>query len=374
MNSGTGLQHPVRRRRHVSPPGPSGILAEEVRWTPAEREVFLLVTSRPELAEQALTAAAAAGAELVVERDVDSALGLWDGAKAVLLGADVMEVPIRRRGADVLLSGPLDEPPWDRAAGWGVERVVPLPEGLGWLAEFFGGMGSGPDGGHVLGVWGAVGGAGGSSLAAWLAGHAASDGLRTLLIGASAADTALKHALSAEELAGPGWDELTTNGGTVSPERLAEALPSVGGFSLLCRSGEASSGPGRLDPSVVEAARKVYELVVVDIPSGEAEEHAWWCDSVTVVAPLTLNAGLRAVEGLRRMAVTSTGLVARCPARQKPEAQDLAERLGIRLDGIMPEVRGATMAADEGLLLSLGRSRPVRRVTGDLLRNLGPRP
>ncbi|MFJ3958334.1 septum site-determining protein Ssd [Arthrobacter sp. NPDC090010] len=341
-------------------------------WVSAAREPFLLVTAREPLKDAALTAAAAAGVELVVVPTPEEALPRWDRAQAVIVGADVRHLPARRRGVDALLGTDEDEVLWARAAQWGVERVAVLPAALAWLAEFFGGMGSAHDGGQIAGVWGPVGGAGTSTLASWLALHAAESGRGTLLVNTSPWDSGLVHMLSDRSLDGLGWDDLHPASGAISSERLAEALPRVAGFSVLSWSAEGGRQPeGLPELRVLDAARKAFDLVVLDIGSGSLPVVGRWCDSLTICSPLSLNAMARASRGLGGQSLPSAHLVARCPAHQSAEAEELATRLGLEFRGVLPTIRGTARSADEGRLLSTGRSRKVRQVARGVLLALG---
>lgn len=336
------------------------------------RAPFLVITALPSIQESVRAAAAAAGVQVRVVEDVPSALPDWDRAGAVIVGGDVLELPVRRRPVDALL-GAQDHPDlWDRAAMWGVERVGVLPAAMGWLAEFFGGMGTVRDGGLVTGVWGAAGGAGASTLAVWLAAHAAEEGLRTVLVNTSPQDAGWRYALSSSDLAGAGWAELNSSGGAISPERLANSLPQTAGISVLgWPVGGIEPGTAFHDPRVLDAARKAYDLVVLDLADSTLHQLAWWCDSLTVCAPLTLNAALRASNELGHVPVSSPGLVARASRGQGPEAAELAERLGLGYRGVLPRIRGVSTAADEGRLPGLARTRVVRKVVGAVLAHVG---
>lgn len=333
---------------------------------------FLLISGLPSIQEAVKAAAAAAGVRLRVAEDVQSAVPDWDRSSAVIVGGDVLEFPVRRRPVDALLGLQDDPGLWDRAAMWGVERVGVLPAALGWLAEFLGGMGAVRDGGSVAGVWGAAGGSGASSLAVWLAAQAAEKGLRTVLVNTTPQDTGWSYALSATDLPGSGWVELNASSGAISPERLANSLPQTAGFSVLTwPAGGVEPGPVIHDPRVLDAARKAYDLVVLDLSDSTLHQLAWWCDSLTVCAPLTLNAAVRASSELVHVPVSSPGLVARARRGQAPEAAELAKRLGLRYHGLIPPLREVQAAADEGRLPALARIRPVRTVVGAVLAHAG---
>ncbi|MEZ2370179.1 septum site-determining protein Ssd [Arthrobacter sp. RCC_34] len=333
---------------------------------------FLLITGLPAIQEAVRAAAAAAGVRLRVAEDVQSAVPDWDRSSAVIVGGDVLDFPVRRRPVDALLGLQDDPGLWDRAAMWGVERVGVLPAAMGWLAEFLGGMGTVRDGGLVAGLWGAAGGSGTSTLAVWLAAQAAEEGLRTVLVNTAAHDAGWRYALSAADLAGSGWVELNASSGAISPERLANSLPQTAGFSVLMWPADGvAPGPVIHDPRVLDAARKAYDLVVLDLSDSTLHQLAWWCDTLTVCAPLTLNAAVRASNELGHLPVSSPGLVARARRGQGPEAAELAKRLGLRYHGLIPPLRGVQAAADEGRLPGLSRIRPVRTVVGAVLAHAG---
>ncbi|WP_307498020.1 septum site-determining protein Ssd [Arthrobacter woluwensis] len=333
---------------------------------------FLVITGRAVIREAVRAAAAAAGVRLRVAEDVQSALPEWDRSRAVIVGGDVLELPVRRRPVDALLGAEDDSGLWDRAAMWGVERVGVLPAAMGWLAEFLGGMGTVRDGGLVTGVWGASGGSGTSTLAVWLAAQAAEQGLRAVLVNTASQDTGWGYALSATELAGVGWTELNSSGGAISPERLANSLPQVSGFSVLTwTAGSVEPGTTVHDPRVLDAARKAYDLVILDLADSTLHQLARWCDSLTVCAPLTLNAAVRASNELGHVPVSSPGLVARAHRGRGPEAAELAGRLGLEYHGLIPPLRGVVAAADEGRLPALAHDRPVRKVVHAVLTHVG---
>ncbi|WFR83633.1 septum site-determining protein Ssd [Arthrobacter sp. Y-9] len=333
---------------------------------------FLLITGRAVIREAVRAAAAAAGVRLRVVEDVQSALPEWDRSRAVIVGGDVLELPVRRRPVDALLGAEDDPGLWDRAAMWGVERVGVLPAAMGWLAEFLGGMGTVRDGGLVTGVWGAAGGSGTSTLAVWLAAQAAEQGVRAVLVNTAAQDAGWGYALSATELVGAGWTELNSSGGAISPERLANSLPQVSGFSVLTwTAARAEPGTAIHDPRVLDAARKAYDLVILDLADSTLHQLAWWCDSLTVCAPLTLSAAVRAGNELGHVPVSSPGLVARAHRGRGPEAAELAGRLGLEYHGLIPPLRGVAAAADEGRLPALAHDRPVRKVVQAVLTHVG---
>ncbi|MET3810194.1 septum site-determining protein Ssd [Arthrobacter sp. UYEF3] len=357
----------------VSPAGPqSGPLAGS--WLPGEAAETLLVTGSEVLRGEVERIVAAAGRQLSLVRDVSEAAPYWDLAGAVLVGSDVPELPYRRRAPAVLvgLSGEGDSL-WQLAAAMGAERVAVLPEGGPWLAEYLSRSNAPNPGGHVLGVTGGCGGAGATTAAIWLAQSAAGLGARVLLIDGDPWGGGLELALAAEDAPGLRWPDLAEASGSIDPDQLREALPEAGGFSFLSWPGNREQRPKAVDAAavagVLDAARRCYELVLLDIGRGREalRSFAWECDRVLLVLPAQLRAAVASARLVQELPPVDTALVIRAKPGAALDIRLISEAVGLPVQGIMPEVRGTAAATELGRLLDTGGRRSVQRFTETIL-------
>lgn len=350
-----------------SPPDAAG------RWLPAESAETLLVTGFGVLGGEVERIVAAAGGQLRVVADVIEAAPFWDSAAAVLVGSDVRELPPRRRAPAVLVGlssegGSL----WHLAAVLGAERVAVLPDAATWLAEYLSRSRSPEAGGLVLGVTGGCGGAGATTAAIWIAQAAAGMGARVLLVDGDPWGGGLELALAAEESPGLRWPDLCDASGSIDPEQLSEALPVTGGFSFLSWPGSRER-PAAVEPGtvggVLDAARRGYELAVVDI--GRAAEQlrtfAWDCDRLLIVAPAQLKAAVASSRIVQELPPVEAALVVRGKPGEALDGGFIADSVGLPLQATMPEIRGTAGATEQGRLLELGQRRNVRRFAACVL-------
>ncbi|MHA7300749.1 septum site-determining protein Ssd [Pseudarthrobacter raffinosi] len=339
---------------------------------PAGAEV-LLVTGYDFLQGEVERIVAAAGGQLRVVADVANAAKYWDAAAAVLVGSDVRELPPRRRAPAVLvgLNGEGDSL-WHLATALGAERVAVLPDAAAWLAEYLSRSRSPEAGGLVLGITGGCGGAGATTAAIWIAQAAAGLGVRVLLVDGDPWGGGLELALAAEETPGLRWPDLSDASGSIDPEQLADSLPVAGGFSFL-------SWPGSRDRQapvdaattggVLDAGRRGYELVVVDIGRGTepVRMFAWDCDRILVVVPAQLKAAVATARLLHELPPVEAALLVRGKAGAALDAGLIADAVGLPVQGRVPELRGVTAAGENGRLLDVGKRRSVRHFAASVL-------
>jgi secretion/DNA translocation related CpaE-like protein len=342
-------------------------------WIPEESSETLLVTGFEALRGEVERIVAAAGGQLRTVLDVGEAAPFWDTAATVLLGSDIRELPPRRKAPAVLVGLNADgNRLWQLAAAVGAERVAVLPDASSWLAEFLSRSRAPEAGGLVLGITGGCGGAGATTAAIWTAQAAARSGARVLLVDGDPWGGGLELALAAEESAGLRWPDLAEVSGSIDPQQLNEALPVAGGFSFLSWPGSRDRPAGMDEATVagvLDAARRGYELVVLDIGRGREalRTFAWDCDRVVVVAPARLRAAVAAARLLQELPPVETALVVRGKPGSALDGPLIAESLGLPLHGTMPEIKGVSVATELGRLLETGRQRHVRRFTAELL-------
>lgn len=342
-------------------------------WMPEEAAEVLLVTGFDFLQGEVERVVAAAGARLRVVAGVVEAARYWDSSSAVLVGSDVRELPPRRRAPAVLvgLNGEGDSL-WHLAAALGAERVAVLPDAAAWLAEYLSRSRSPQAGGLVLGVTGGCGGAGATTAAIWIAQAAAGMGVRVLLVDGDPWGGGLELALAAEELPGLRWPDLSEASGSIDPGQLADSLPVTGGFSFLSWPGSRER-PAPVDAAatggVLDAARRGYELVVVDIGRGAEPLHtfAWDCDRILVVLPAQLKAAVASARLLQELPPVEAALLVRGKPGAALDSALISDAVGLPVHGRVPDLRGVTGASESGRLLELGKRRSVRHFAASVL-------
>jgi secretion/DNA translocation related CpaE-like protein len=333
----------------------------------------LLVTGDAVLRGEVERIVAAAGGTLRTVPDALEAAPFWDPAAAVLVGSDVSTLPPRRRPPAVLVGLAADGGSlWQLAAAMGAERVAVLPEASAWLAAHLSRSRSPATGALVLGISGGCGGAGATTAAIWLAQAAARHGTHVLLVDGDPRGGGLELALAAEDTPGLRWPDLAGASGSINPGQLMESLPNTGGFSFLSwpgsRDGAAVADTGSAS-IVLDAARRGFELVVLDIGRGgeSLRAFAWECDRIVLIVPAQLRAAVATARLLHDLPPVETTLVVRGKPGSMLDGGLIADSVGVPLSGIMPEVRGTAAATELGRLLITGQQRVVRRFAAAVL-------
>lgn len=363
-------------RHQLLPPDRSsslGAASGGSSWVPDGSEEALLVTADAGLRSEVERIVAAAGGRLRTVGNMQEAAPYWDAAAAVLVGSDISAMPPRRRVPAVLvgLAGDGDSL-WHLAAAIGAERVAVLPGASAWLAAYLSRSRSPEAGGLVLGVSGGCGGAGATTAAIWLAQAAARGGARVVLVDGDPAGGGIELALAAEDAPGLRWPDLEAASGSIDPGQLAESLPSAGSFSFLSWPGQRD-GAANEDTSgvsvVLDAARRGYELVVLDIGRGREtlRTFAWDCDRLLLIVPAQLRAAVATARLVQELPPVQMSLVVRGKPGAVLDSGLIADAVGLPVSGIMPEVRGAAAAMELGRLLAAGEQRNVRRFAASVL-------
>ena len=337
----------------------------------------LLVSASTILRGEVERIVAAAGAHLRVVPDAVEAGRYWDDASAVLVGSDIRELPPRRRTPAVMV-GPDGEGDslWHLAAALGAERVAVLPDAAAWLADHLSRSRSPGPGGLVLGVIGGCGGAGATTAAIWIAQAAAWLGVRVLLVDGDPWGGGLELALAAEETPGLRWPDLAEARGSIDPMQLADSLPVAGGFSFLSWPATREKPfpvAAAAAAGVLDAGRRGYELVVVDVGRGAAPIHtvAWECDRIMVVVPARLKSAVAAVRMLQELPPVEAALLVRGRTSAALDSALLADAVGLPVQGRIPELRAVAGAMESGRLLDLGKRRNIRHFGANVLDWLG---
>jgi secretion/DNA translocation related CpaE-like protein len=327
----------------------------------------LVMVSDPDLLDNILRLAAAAGCELLRTVDAAQARRHWPDAPLVLLDVPAAQrcaasgLP-RRGGVVVAVRGAPPPEVWQQAVAVGAEHVVSLPEAESWLVSALAEAAEGRRRcGAVVAVVGGRGGAGASVLAAAVAVTAVRDGERVLLVDCDPLGGGLDLVLGAEDLGGLRWPDLTVGNGRVPAAALHAALPAPavdrraeGQLGVLsCDRSTYGPSPAAVH-SVVEAGRRAGEIVVCDLPRYPTEAAV----AALVVADLTVlvvpadvrscAAGARVAAVLAEHAGTIR-LVVRGPAPGGVAADEVARAIGLPLLTAMRPEPGLARALERGV-------------------------
>ena len=340
----------------------------------------VLVTDHPELLDNCLRIAAAVGVEIEVVPDVGAARARWSGGSLVLVGADVAQrlvlaAPARRSGVIVVAVDEPDGTIWQAAVSLGAEHVVVFPTGDSWLAARFSDAQQGPvRSGLVVGVRGAHGGVGTSTIAAGLSLVAARNGHRTLLIDGDCTAGGLDVLLGAEDEPGMRWPEIMSARGRIAPSDFEGALPHLNGVSVL------SWDRGPLIPFVVEAVESVmatavrgFDVTIVDLGRDSEtcfETHLSATVLVVAASVLSVAAAHRLLHSSARL-IDPLHLVVRGSAA---DADLVAESLGRPVTAVCPDEGDVRRAAGEGELPAMRRRSPLTSACMSLMSALHPQP
>ncbi|OMH26960.1 hypothetical protein BKD30_04215 [Tersicoccus phoenicis] len=345
---------PMPVDRSTSPPSTGSCSTASSGWVPrgsAAAGVFAVTDSDLLQAEIERVASAARCPVTLVRSVLDPALG---GASVVLLGSDVALATLAVAGSTGGTVGDRPTKPWrgttiivglagegtalwDAAGRWGADRVAVVPEAAAWLVDVLDdGLGTPPDRdrdrdatertGAVVGVVGACGGVGATSVCVAVAEAARRARIGCLLVDADPLGHGLDVILAAGE-PGVRWTELSEAAGRIPGDQLSEAVPRPHGIPLL--GGGVTGVPVRVLGAVAAAAREAFSLAVVDIGRDRHSVQEWsgLVDRMVVVLP---------GHGQARLPVGCEGL--------DPEGL-LAVVAGSPPDGLDAEAIAATVGA-----------------------------
>lgn len=276
-------------------------------------------------------------------------------------------------GGDVVLLGrPEDTGLWDAAALLGGCPVAVLPDAESWLADRLAPRDVLPDlpPAVVIGVSGAVGGIGTSTVACWLAADAAASGADCVLVDADPDGCGVDVLLGLESLEALRWPDLCRAQGVLRGEQLLPLLPGHADQpNLRWLSWDRELQPTTVIPwvPVMAALRSTAQAVVVDLGRARSGGTALaeQCDVVLVTLPRTVRGVLAAhrsaeVLGHRAIEFVLCGVdVADIDDAMVADALGQEPIGHMRFDGRVPE------AAESGRLLDRGRRRPhLQSITG----------
>ncbi|KAB2351033.1 septum site-determining protein Ssd [Actinomadura rudentiformis] len=346
----------------------------------------MIVSADPAIVDDLLRLAAAAAAPVEVAREVDHARPTWHTTSLVLVGTDLAkdlaETPLQRRSGVVLVAPCTDtEEVYKLAVQIGAQDLAELPRDEAWLIDALATAAEPTNGyGTTICVTGSVGGAGVSVLSAGLGLNAARQGLRTLLIDGDPLGGGLDLVLGLEHHDGARWPDFADRRGRLSVATLREALPSLGDLSVLSwQRKEPVPVSEEAVGSLIDAAVRGYDLVVVDVPRyvGELGRTALRAaDATFLLVPAEVRATMAAelFASMLRKDTADLRLIVRSPAPGGLTPGVIAEALDLPLAGLLERDRRLPAALDQGDFVRATRRGPLSEFCSGLVYDLGLQP
>lgn len=272
---------------------------------------LLLVTADSRIINAVKTVVDPMGLDVRVVESPLIARDIWERSTFVLVGSDLagecVENLAPRRAHLIVVhmkeqlgSAELTQPNferdiWRHAVALGAENVLELPAANFWLVDALSPFViaepiSGILESNVISVIGGSGGAGASTFAVNLAAIAMSQGMTSVVIDLDRFGGGIDLILGAEEISGARWPDIDPGAGRIAQDTLSAALPKVNGVSFLSQS-RTSSGEVTTEviAAVVDAARRAFDLVVLDLPREHSECNALLMGQSLVTCVITRN-------------------------------------------------------------------------------------
>ena len=351
----------------------------------------MIATDDPSLTDDLLRLAAAADARVELVRDAGQATRGWHRPALVIVGGDLAdaiaaEAPDRRDGVVVVTNDPDPAPAYGSAVEIGAEDVARLPADGPWLIDAMASATEPKGRGSLTCVLGTTGGIGASVLSAALGLTAARAGLRTLLVDADPYGGGIDLVVGIEERPGRRWSDLASCSGRLSAVALHEELPRLGDLSVLsCKRDRLTTVTGEAAPSLLDAAVRGFDLVIVDVPryQGEIGRAALRAaDTTLVLAPAEVRATLAADTQVAALRADVAGLrdgsadmrvIVRVPAPGDVTPEVVADALGVPLAGLLTHDIRLARAIETGDLIPALQGSRLAGLCEDLLPGLHPR-
>jgi secretion/DNA translocation related CpaE-like protein len=340
------------------------------------------VTTDGRLADELQRLAAAAGVALDLLGEVPPRVRWPHGL--VLVGADVARAAGRRGvpaggsqlvvvGLDDVLSPAQEEQIWQHAVAAGAEQVALLPQAHEWLIGRMARAVEPVGAARVVGVVGGCGGAGATMLATTLAVVAAELGRRTLLVDVDPLGGGIDLAVGLDDVVGLRWPDLASARGRLPAASLHSALPRAGSLAVLGwgRGDPVDLAPAAVD-SVLDAARRGHDLVVVDLPrsfDAVADAALAGVDQLLVVVPARLRAVASSTQVVAALGgrARSTAVVVRRAPDDRWSAHQVADALGLPLAAQLRDEPHLDADLDQSLLPGQRSRSPLRRAAEQCL-------
>lgn len=224
---------------------------------------------------------------------------------------------------------------------------------------------------RVIGVVGARGGAGASSLAIALARSAALAGLSVGLADLDFTRGGLDVLIGIEHEPGLRWADLTAERSGFAPAELTASLPAWCGIRIL--SADLRSVGDQPHEQVLVALADAHDLLILDLPRDQAHHGALagrWVDTMVVVASCDVQASAGAQALARALVGLDVHLVVRGPAPAGLEPVDVARACGLPLLATMTPERSLTAAVERGVPPGQSRRGPLMRTARRIVAEL----
>lgn len=222
---------------------------------------------------------------------------------------------------------------------------------------------------QVIGVVGARGGVGASSLASVFARACAAAKLAVALVDLDGSGPGLDLTLGIEHEGGLRWSDLDGNDGTLPERALADALPVWSGVHVL--SADWRGGPTEaLALGAVDALAAGHDVVVLDLPR-TSTDWARQVDLLLILATGDVVTGEAARATTAAWAGINARLVVRGPAPSGLTAEQIAQGCGLDLAVSMRPERGLAAGVERGVAPGDNRRGPLIRAARALVRDLG---
>jgi hypothetical protein len=217
----------------------------------------------------------------------------------------------------------------------------------------------------VVGVLGASGGLGVSSLAVALAVRASRLHGVTACVDGAAEGGGLDVTACLEHLPGLRWPDLADAQGGLDGAALLRALPGEGSLRVLAARAERPAVA--VMAAAVRGLAEVCAVTVVDL--GRSVEHAQWCTDVVVVSGLTARqlADASAVVPQLVRRAPSARLVLRAGRHDPFQPEDVAAHLDLPLAAVLADDPRALTDADRAHLPGSRRASALTRAADQVL-------
>lgn len=237
-----------------------------------------------------------------------------------------------------------------RARHLGAGHVVELPAGSAWLQER---LRHEPGGAPLVGVLGAVGGAGATTVAIALAAAR-----RILFVDLDPDGAGIDLPLGLDDVSGIRWEDLPHSArGPLDPESFLTAMPRAGDVPVVC--GHVPARAAGTVASVLATARAHIPGAVLDLGRRDRYEVLRADDWLVVVFPATI-AGVAGAHRVLERTRSRVVVVVREGGGLPP--QTVITELGSPPAVRLPSLRRARELAECGQLLTGGTGRALLRL------------
>lgn len=326
----------------------------------------LLCARDPAVIEAVEVSAAALEVPLRVAHHPDEVRVAWSEAALRLVSTEVAARWSGVAPGRAYLVGPSPSELARCSAGLGLP-VLPLPDEAGHLAEAMSAsVRKDAARGPVVGVVGASGGLGASTLAVSLALLAAAGGERAAVVELAPAGGGLDLLVGAETSAGVRWPDLGHARGELGD--LLGSLPAVEGLAVLAQGREsAAAPPSAAVTAAVGSLARTAGLVVLDVGR---EPPPVECDHVV----LMVGADVRSVASARMLAetraVVPTAVVVRQGMGRAIPVEVVSRSLGVPCVGAVGQHKAVPRLAELGMVPVAGPARRYRRQVAQVLKEV----